>query len=274
MSRDSGRLAGPDGDDRVVIRQRRTTGQPIGSVRHDVHSETIRRPGHDTEVEVPEQLNWQGDQVRWGPIVAGLLTAVSTLALLGLLGAALGFTGLDAGYDAAVRGAPPPDAGRNAAFWAAVSGMIAFLLGGFVAGKTAGVFDRKWGALNGAMVFLFALPLTIWLASMGIGALLGSAGNFAAGLGANVEAARTATDAARGAATNVTPGDVARAAETARNAAWWALGGSLLALGAATLGGWLGTRREIEIDEPSTDGKPLATGTTSGTTRRTGTIMH
>ncbi|HEX2174115.1 MAG TPA: hypothetical protein VHL09_16910 [Dehalococcoidia bacterium] len=260
--RDTGRSLGPDGEDRVIIRQRRTMGQPVGSARHEVHDDQARR--HGREVEIPEEMNWQGDQIRWGPIVAGLATALSTLILLGLLGAAIGFTSIDAAYDAAARGAPPPDAARNAGFWAAISGMIAFLLGGFVAGKTAGVFDRKWGALNGAMVFLLALPLTLWLASMGVGALLGSAGNFAAGLSLDPSAAQNAAAAA---AQNASPAEVQRAADAAKNTAWGAFGGLLLSLGLATLGGWLGTRREVEVDQPQTM-------RSASTTTRRGTVYH
>ena len=46
------------------------------------------------------------DRVHWGPIVAGLLTALTTLLLLSLLGLAVGLTTVNAGT-AAAQGAPP-----------------------------------------------------------------------------------------------------------------------------------------------------------------------
>ena len=203
---------------------------------------------HDTrDVEIPEALNFTRDRVRWGPIVAGLLTALTSLLLLGLLGVGLGFNPTDAA-GAAARGGPTPEGWRNAAVWAALSGMIAFVLGGYVAGWSAAVFDRKWGALNGALVFLLAVPVALWLAGQGFGAILGTFGNFASGLNADPGQAQAAADQARQAATNLTPGDAARAAETARNTAWASLLSALMGLLASSLGGFLGTRRELEVD--------------------------
>jgi hypothetical protein len=206
-----------------------------------------RRLDDDIDVEIPEALNLRRDRVRWGPIVAGLCTALTTLVMLGLLGAAIGLTVVNAGT-AAAQGGPPPDAGRNSAIWGALAALIAFLLGGYVAAWTAAVFDRGWGALNGALVFLLAVPVTLLLAGMGLGTVLGSLGSFASGLSPDPGQVQGAANQARDAAANVQPIDVARAAEGVRNAAWGALAGSLVGLGASALGGYLGTRRELEID--------------------------
>jgi hypothetical protein len=189
--------------------------------------------------------------VRWGPILAGFLTALTSLLLLNLLGLAIGLTAVNAGT-AAAQGGAPPELGRNSAIWAAISGILSFLLGGYVAGRTAAVFDRGWGALNGALVFLLGVPITLWLAGQGLGAVLGSLGSLASGLTIDPNlaqgAAQSAGEQAQQAANNLQPVDVARAAERARNAAWGAVVASLLGLGAGALGGWLGTRREVEVD--------------------------
>jgi hypothetical protein len=167
-----------------------------------------------------------------------------------MLGVAIGVTSLNTGFDAA-RGAPPPDVGRNASLWAGIATIIAFLIGGFVAGRTSAVFGRGWGALNGMLVFMLAVPFTLWLAGQGVGAIMGTIGNFTSGLAANPGAASTiAGQVAQGTppTVNVSPDQVARAAETARNGAWIGLIGSLLALGMAALGGALGTRRVVEYE--------------------------
>jgi len=146
---------------------------------------------------------------------------------------------------AAAQGGPPPDAGRNSAIWAAIAGIVSFLLGGYVAGRTAVLFNRGWGALNGALVFMLAVPLILWLAGQGLGTILGSLGNLSGAMASNpgvTQAAQGAAGQAQAAAQNVQPADVARAAEGARNTAWGALAGSLVALAASTLGGSLGTR--------------------------------
>ena len=228
-------------------RTTRTATRPSGAVRRERGVER----DDDYDVEIPEALNLTRDRVRWGPIVAGFLTALTSLLLLSLLGLAIGLTAVNAG-DAAAQGAAPADAGRNSAIWGAISGILSFLLGGYVAGKTAAVFDRGWGALNGALVFLLGVPFTLWLASQGLGAVLGTLGSFASGLNADPgqvqNAAQNAAGQAQQAAANVQPVDVARAAERARNGAWGALAGALLGLGASALGGFLGTRRAVEVD--------------------------
>lgn len=220
---------------------------------HPTHSAVGQRPASEIqyqnveevrEREVPDGLDLARDRVRWGPIVAGLLTALTALLLLSLLGLAIGLTSVNAGT-AATQGGPPPDIGRNSAIWAAISGIVAFALGGYVASRAAALFNRGWGALNGALVFMLAVPLMLWLAGQGLGSVLGSLGNLSGALASNPNAAQAAQGAAsqaQSAAQNVQAGDIARAAEAVRNTAWGTLAGSLVAVAASTLGGWLGTR--------------------------------
>jgi hypothetical protein len=201
----------------------------------------VRQVEEMREREVPDGFDLQRDRVRWGPIVAGLLTALTSLLLLSLLGLAIGLTTVNAG-SAAAQGGPPPEVGRNSAIWAGLAGIVSFLLGGYVAGRTAAIFNRNWGALNGALVFMLAVPLILWLAGQGVGTVLGSLGGLASGLGSHPGAAQGAAAQAQAAAQNVQPIDVARAAEGARNTAWGTLLGSVLGLAASAIGGALGTR--------------------------------
>ena len=220
-------------DDRVIV----TRAEP------GTRTTTTGARTHETS----DALADLRDRVRWGPIIAGFLTALTTLLLLSLLGLAIGLSSVDAGA-AAARGAAPPDAGRNAAIWGAFSGIIAFLVGGYVAGRTAAVFDRNWGMFNGAMVFLLAVPITLLLAGLGLGGILGTLGSFASALNIQPSMVQGAANQAQQAAPNMQPIDVARTAETLRNGAWGTLIGLLLGLGASALGGALGTRRQIDLD--------------------------
>lgn len=200
------------------------------------------------DVRIPEAYNLNRDRVRWGPILAGLATALTSLLFLSLLGLAFGLTVVNAGT-AAAEGGAPQGTGTTSAIWAGLSALIAFFLGGWVAGKTGAIFDRGWGAMNGALVFLVAVPVTLLLASLGMGAILGTLGSFAGGLNADPTTAQGAAEQARQATQNIQPIDVARAAERARNAAWGTLLGMVLGFGASTLGGMLGTRRELEVND-------------------------
>jgi hypothetical protein len=223
-----------------------TSGRPdpVGVVR-------VHQAPRTTDTEIPEAYNLGRDRVRFGPIVAGLLTALTTLLLLGLLGVAIGLTAVNAG-DAVARGDAGAGTGTFSAIWGALTGLLAFGLGGYVAGRTAAVFDRRWGALNGALVFMLGVPLTLWLAGQGLGFATGALGSFVGALNVSPGQVQGAAAQAQGAAQQVRPVDVARAAEGARNAAWGTLLGAALALGASALGGWLGTRRELEIEHPAT----------------------
>ncbi len=189
---------------------------------------------------VSQVLNVPTDAVRWGPIWAGLLTTITALLLLGLLGIAVGLTTVNAGT--ASQGNIADDTGRNAAIWAGLSAIVAFLLGGYVAGRTAAVHERGAAAFNGALVFLLALPLLLWLVSQGLGGLLGNASTITQSLHINLGQLQSTASQAGQAAKNITPAQAQQAADTARNTAWGALIGLVLALGAGALGGLLGTR--------------------------------
>jgi hypothetical protein len=137
--------------------------------------------------------------------------------------------------------------GVNSMLWAAFSGIVAFLLGGFVTARTAATYDRGWGMLNGMMVFMLMLPVSLWFATVGLGAIAGGLGSFAGGLAAGF--GPQAADTARQAAPNVNvpssvdiAGAATVAAEGLRNSAWAALLGGILGLIAGGLGGFLGTR--------------------------------
>src|SRR5919204_44489 len=179
-----------------------TTDERSGVGRPETAAPVVRQVEEVRERALPDGFDLKRDRVHWGPIVAGLLTALTTLLMLSLLGLAIGLTTVNAGT-AAAQGGPPSDAGRNSAIWAGISGVLSFLLGGYVAGRTAALFNRGWGALNGALVFMLAVPLILWLASQGLGTVLGSLGNLSSALGSNPDAAQAAADQARAAAQNV-----------------------------------------------------------------------
>lgn len=202
------------------------------------------RPRPETAVNtVSQTLTIPTDRVRWGPIWAGLLSAFFTLLVLSLLGLAIGATTVNAG--AVAQGTGNSNAGQFSAIWAGISAILAFLIGGYVAGRTAAVHERGWAALNGALVFLLALPILLWLASQGLGAIIGNASSIASGLGINLGQLGST---AAGAAHHITPAQAQQAADTAKNTAWGTLIGLLLGGGAAALGGTIGMRHAPRQD--------------------------
>ena len=231
--RDGAAARGPVSEEHTVA--------PTSSVRREP-----ARNVHD-DVEIPEAYNLDRDRVRWGPILAGLATALTSLLLLSVLGLAVGLTAIDA-ERAAAEGGIPFEAGVGTAIWGALSALIAFGLGGWVAGRSAAIFDRGWGALNGALVFLVAVPLILWLATAGVGGILGTIGDYAAGLNIDQARLQEVAQQVQGEPTQVTPQEVGRAAENARDGAWSVLVGLVLGLGASAIAGAAAVRRKLTLD--------------------------
>jgi hypothetical protein len=223
------------GDDSPSTRETTREGYTSPARRH--YPATDRDRDYDIEADIQPASNLFRDRLRWGPIIGGLATAMTSMLILSLLGLAIGLTTVNAG-DAAATGSVPNNAGTTAAIWGAVSAIVSFFLGGFVAGRTASVFSRGWGAMNGAMVFLIGVPVMLWLASQGLGALMGAFSGYAGDIANNAQQT----------AQNTSPVEVARTAEQIRNGAWGSLLAAILGLGAAALGGAAGTRRHVELE--------------------------
>jgi len=151
--------------------------------------------------------------VNWGAVWGGLLTAVGLFILMSVLATAIGIT---ATQETAVDAG---DASRIGGVVSAVLALLAFFVGGYVAGNMSGG-DGGAGALNGFLVWALALVLILILAAFGAGAAFGTlAETFGPG------------------AVDVDPGTVA---EGAQSAAWIAFISLALAATAATLGGLMG----------------------------------
>jgi hypothetical protein len=174
---------------------------------------------------------WQGtgywrDRVRWGPIWAGLLSAISLFLLLSAVAVAIGAQVIQGG-------AAAEQAGLGGAIVSGIIALLAFLAGGFIASRSASVMGRGYGALNGFLVWALGVMLILALAAFGLGSLFGASGD----LFAQYRSLGSPTPDA-----NVDPNQVA---EGIRNSSLGALVGMLLPAAAATLGGWLGAREPV-----------------------------
>lgn len=206
------------------------------------------------------------DRVRWGPIVAGLFAAMTTLAVLGVLGVAVAGSAYDPGDNAR-------NYGIGAGVWGAVSALLAFFIGGWLAARAAAVKGTSNGVMNGAMVWVVAIPLMLYVLMGGIGSLFRGAASAAnsgvqaasnVGSGAAQQAAgdpatqQRIEDQARTAGARIqadaqqtadqvkqavqNPENQKRAAEATAKGAWGTLVSMLLGLGAAAVGGLVGAR--------------------------------
>ncbi|HEY7087914.1 MAG TPA: hypothetical protein VH518_07470 [Tepidisphaeraceae bacterium] len=228
------------------------------------------------------------DRIRWGPVLAGLFAALSTLALLSVLGLAIGLSRWE------------PEASERrfsvaAGVWSVISALIAFYVGGYLSGRSAAAVGERNGMLNGGMVWAVAIPLVIFVVGGGMASIADMAVNGGGyrvvyldrGYSTDVtDRAQTAAARIGETATGDTAGSTPRTpaiggttntptredARIAARSAWFTLISLILGLCAASAGGLTGARSivdDIEDDagrrRRAASGDYGTTGTTSGT---------
>jgi len=218
------------------------------------------------------------NRVQWGPIIAGVLTAIVSFLLLTILGIALGASVLDPANTAG-------EIGTWAAVWGAITAIVAFLIGGWIAARAAVTEGSFAGLLNGLCVGIAGLLLIIWLTASGLGNLFGTIGSTvgsvlnvaasvapAAGDAANINPAQAGNEVEEAtgidvdnpqAAATAVAGEVQQATEQAqttlrqadnpqtfeavRNGAFGTFIILLVPLVASALGGWLGKYQREDL---------------------------
>jgi hypothetical protein len=182
---------------------------------------------------VPVAATTYHDQVRWGPIVAGLVTALSTQLVLSALGVAIGMSSIGGS------GAPRSEAGgvgMNIGIWSIISLLISLFVGGWITARTAGRMSRNAALLNGAILWASTLALSAWLLSSGVTGAFGLAASNASSL--INEAQQTPTTPSPG----ITAQQARDLAGNAAKVSWSFVMGSLLGLAAALVGSAAGCR--------------------------------
>ncbi len=184
------------------------------------------------------------DQVRWGPIIAGLVVALSTQLVLSALGVAVGAGTIGDS------GAPRTDTsgvGVGIGIWSIISLLISLFAGGWTAARTAGRMSRNTALLNGAILWASVLALSAWLLSSGVSGAFGVAASNAGSVINQVSQTNpTAVPATPGQAAAKVPTITAQqtrdiAGNTAK-VSWSFVFGSLLGLVSSLIGSAVGHR--------------------------------
>lgn len=172
---------------------------------------------------VPENVMLR-DRVRWGSVWAGVVVALGILLVLSAIGVAIGF---------AVTGIATPEAIRAIslalAIWTAFSAIIALFVGGYIAGRLMPLDTRGIGAVHGIVVWGLTLVIGAVLELIVVGLLLTFLGDTIVAVG---------PEAISG--IRIGPAELRAIANTIASTAGWFVLWSLLALGSAVLGGYLG----------------------------------
>jgi hypothetical protein len=174
---------------------------------------------------------WNQWPVYWSAIWVGALSALAALVIFGLVGTALGAHQLDPASRFVRWGGER--FGVLALVFSVFGAFLSFVIGGWVAGKIAGLRRSEPAMLHGAIVWLAALPILL------LAVTIGGAGLFGAWYGGL---------AGTPAWSAVTSGPVdPNAGAMARNAALGAVTALLLGLMGGVIGGWLSSGEPMTL---------------------------
>jgi hypothetical protein len=193
--------------------------------------------GRVVERAVPVATVEQHDRVRWGPIFAGLVVALSTQLILSALGAAIGSTTI------AGSGAPrsnAPEVGTAVGIWSIISLFIALFVGGWVTARSSLPMSKGAAMLNGAILWATTLAISAWLVSSGVSGAFGIAAANAGEVLGQVQQGAVPSDVP-----NVTAEQARDLAANISKAGWAFTIGSLLGLAASLIGASVGKNRVV-----------------------------
>ena len=124
-------------------------------------------------------------KVSWGSIIAGLVVALGVWVLLTILGLAVGLSSVDPSNPATLR-----TGGMVSGIWSLIVPLVALLVGGLVAARTAGIVSRPTGAIHGVVLWALATIASLALAGVVVKGVVTAA----AGLGSEVVGAAGSLD--------------------------------------------------------------------------------
>ncbi len=108
-------------------------------------------------------------RISWGAIFAGIVVALVAQLLLTMLGLAIGLTIIEPPSGQT----PWQGIGIGAGIWWVISGLISLFLGGWVAGRLAGMPLRLDAILHGILAWGLITLITLYLVITGVGAVIG-----------------------------------------------------------------------------------------------------
>lgn len=127
-------------------------------------------------------------RISWGAIFAGAVIGLATMMLLTLLGVGIGLATIDPLQGDSVAGAA-----TGSVIFLAVVQLVSLFVGGYAAGRLAGVPLKQGSLLHGVAVWALATFATFWLATTAVGAIAG-------GIASTVSTAASGVASAAGAA--------------------------------------------------------------------------
>lgn len=188
------------------------------------------------ESTVATRVTEYRDRVRWGPVISGVLLALTIQLILSSFFGALGAGRI---ADSLAPRSIATGIISNVGIWSTVALLLSLFLGGWVTTRACGPMHRDTALLNGAILWGTTLAISSFLLANGVWGAFGVAAYNAAEV----------MNQLRLQGSNISPNLPALTAEQTREIAaatsrtlWWFVLGSLLSLAAALMGAVVGAR--------------------------------
>ncbi|MEB3182530.1 MAG: hypothetical protein VKL59_26360 [Nostocaceae cyanobacterium] len=188
----------------------------------------VNRPMDDQVMTEPTMVGRvvdYHDRVRWGPIISGLMIAITAQLILSAIFAALGANTI---ANLAAPRNQAADVVGNVGIWSTIALLISLFIGAWVAGRACGPMNRSTALLNGAILWATAVAISSWLLASGVSGAFG------------IAAMRIAETLPQ---TQLPSDTVQNLSAAASRSLWWFVFGSLLGLVASLAGSATGVRR-------------------------------
>ncbi len=111
-------------------------------------------------------------RISWAAVFAGVILVLVIQLLLNMLGVGIGMSTVDA-----TQGETPSAQtfGISAGIWWGVSSLIALFIGGWIAGRLAGIPRKTDGMIHGLLTWGLATLLLVYLLTTAVGSVMGGA---------------------------------------------------------------------------------------------------
>lgn len=158
----------------------------VDHVRNDSRADAVEH-ARDVRSDSIERMYDGPGRAHWGAIFAGSVVALGVFVLLALAGIGLGLSIFEA-----TEASPMNGSLTTTAIWQFVSQLIALGVGGFTAGRLAGVLHPMGAMLHGATVWALTTLAALYLATQAITGLVGAAGSALSGIAGGASSAVSA----------------------------------------------------------------------------------
>jgi len=201
---------------------------------------------------------WNHWPINWSAIWTGVLASIVAILLFGLVAVAIG-AHLVGPSDRVV---DLKSLRFGAVIFSVFSAFLSFVLGGWIAGKVAGILRAEPGMLHGAIVWLTAVPVLVLLTSLGAGSSLGAWYGGLASARSGSDAPYTRPDAPSADASQQDRAEYQKKLDeykeqmrqwqedtprVTRNSALFAITALLLGLMGSALGGWIASGETLNL---------------------------